>query len=228
MRILVVDDDAELCRLLSRVLTQNDTQVITAGGGKEALRGFYDWRPDLVLLDIMMPEMDGYQVCVRLRELSDVPIILLTALDQPEAVVQGLASGADDYVTKPFELAVLRARIDALLRRSALRRPAGQPLDYSDHYLAVDTEQRCVLVNGERVALSPTEYKLLAVFVQHPGQLLTYSQLLEQVWGWEYREQIDYLHVYMSRLRHKLEPDPGTPRYLLTESRVGYRFQPQR
>jgi DNA-binding response OmpR family regulator len=172
--------------------------------------------------------MDGYQVCRRLRELSDVPIIMLTALDGANDIVQGLNYGADDYVTKPFELAVLRARVDALLRRSTLHQAADRPAGYSDDHLVVDTEQHSVLVNGERMALSPTEYNLLAMLVQHPGQLLTYHQLLEQVWGWEYRDQTEYLHVYISRLRHKLEPDPATPRYLLTEQRIGYRFEPQR
>jgi two-component system, OmpR family, KDP operon response regulator KdpE len=226
--ILVVDDDPNICELLQRTLSREGLTVSVAGGGKEALRSFFDQRPDLVLLDIMMPDLDGYQVCQRLRELSDVPIIMVTALDGASDIVQGLNCGADDYVTKPFELAVLRARIDALLRRSTLHHKNGASVSYSDHYLVVDTGQRSVLVNGERVALSPTEYDLLIMLVEHAGQLLTYSQLLERVWGWEYRDQTEYLHVYMSRLRRKLEPDPGTPRYLLTEQRVGYRFEPQR
>jgi two-component system, OmpR family, KDP operon response regulator KdpE len=228
VNILVVDDDPEICQFLHLVLTQEGANVTTAGDGKQALRAFYAGRPDLVILDIMMPEMDGYETCRRLRDLSDVPIIMLTALGQADAIVKGLGCGADDYVTKPFELAVLRARIEALLRRSALRKPAEEESAlYKDQHLVIDTAQHSVLVKGERVALSPTEYQLLAVLVRHAGQLLTYSQLLQQVWGWEYKEQTDYLHVYMSRLRHKLEPDPQAPRYLLTEQRMGYRFMPQ-
>ena len=225
--ILVVDDDPIICQLLQTTLAQHDMAVTAASSGKEALRVFHNERPDLVLLDIMMPDMDGFETCRRLRDLSDVPIIMLTALDCANSIVQGLGCGADDYVTKPFEMAVLQARIEALLRRSALHQPAPLSSVYADNYLAVDTVKRSVLVRGERVALSPTEFEMLAVLVRHAGHVLTYSQLLEQIWGWEYRDQTDYLHVYMSRLRRKLESDPQAPCYLLTEPRVGYCFEPR-
>jgi two-component system, OmpR family, KDP operon response regulator KdpE len=226
VKILVVDDDPDLCQLLQHVLAQEGTEVATVDSGHGALRAFYDLQPDLVLLDIMLPDLDGYEVCLRLRDLSDVPIIMLTALEQNDAIVKGLICGADDYVTKPFHLPVLRARIDAVLRRVAPRHRSAKPDGYGDGYLTIELEQHRVLVQGERVALSPTEYKLLAALVEHAGQLLTYQQLLEQVWGVGYHEQLEYIHVYISRLRHKLEPDPLAPRYLLTEPRVGYRFEP--
>jgi two-component system KDP operon response regulator KdpE len=224
-KILVIDDDPDLCRLLERALAQDGTEVIAAGGSKEALHTFYATRPDLVILDIMMPGMDGFEVCRRLRDLSDVPIIILTGVDEEQAMVEGLAYGADDYITKPFHLSVLRARVEAVLRRTTHGAGDMQLHGYSDDYLVVDLDRRRVLVKGELVPLSPTEYNLLATLVEHAGQVLTYQQLLERVWGWEYRGQIDYVHVYISRLRRKIEPDPLKPRYILTESRVGYRFE---
>ena len=226
MKILVVDDDPDLCQFLWRVLTQEGAEVATVGTGHGALRASFDQRPDLVLLDLMLPDLDGFEVCHRLRDLSDVPIIMLTALEQNDAIIRGLACGADDYVTKPFHLPVLRARIDAVLRRVAHAQHTEQPAGYADDYLTIDLAEHRVLVRGERAPLSPTEFKLLATLVEHAGQLLTYQQLLERVWGVGYDAQLGYIHVYISRLRHKLEPDPQAPRYLLTESRVGYRFEP--
>lgn len=225
-KILVVDDDPDLCQLLEQVLAQDGAEVIVATTSKVALHTFYAERPDLVILDILMPDMDGFEICRRLRELSDVPIIILTGVDEEKAMVAALTYGADDYITKPFHLSVLRARVDAVLRRTTHAAHDGQPRGYSDDYLVVDLDRRRVLVKGDLVPLSPTEYNLLAVLVEHAGQVLTYQQLLEHVWGWEYRGQIDYVHVYISRLRRKIEPNSLALRYLLTESRVGYRFEP--
>jgi two-component system KDP operon response regulator KdpE len=226
-KILLVDDDPELLQLLEVVFSRSGAQLATAPTAAEALRKFYDFRPDLVLLDIMMPDMSGWEVCSRLRELSDVPIIMLTVLDQPESVARGLDSGADDYVTKPFDRQILLARARALLRRSALTDHPALPHTYNDGHLFVDCTQRQVRVRQRPVRLTPTEHKLLAYLLLRPGRLLTYAQILEHVWGPECGDATQYVHVYLHRLRKKLEPDPAEPCYLLTEPGVGLRFEPQ-
>ena len=227
-RILIVDDDPYLLDLMTHVFGRRQAHVYTAADGAEGLRQFYAHRPDLVLLDLMMPDVSGWQVCRQIRQRSDVPVIMLSALGRNEQVVRGLDCGADDYVTKPFNLEVLLARIRAALRRSALAEQAEErPATYNDGYLTVDLERRHVLVKGEPVRLSPTEYGLLAYLVKNADQALTYRRILEAVWGPAYQGCVDHVYVYISRLRQKLEPDPAKPRYLLTEHGVGYRFQKQ-
>ena len=226
-RILIVDDDVYLLNLMTHIFGHRQAQVYTAADGAEGLRQFHAHRPDLVLLDLMMPDVDGWQVCRQIRQRSDVPVIMLSALDGNEHVVRGLDCGADDYITKPFSQEVLLARTRAALRRSALPKPAEGSDRYSDGYLTVDLERRRVLVNGEPVRLSPTEYGLLAYLVAHADRALTYRQILEAVWGSAYHDCVNHVYVYVSRLRQKLEPDPANPRYLLTEHGVGYRFQKQ-
>lgn len=224
-KILIIDDDPELLELLGMILTKAGARVVTAESAAEGLRQFYAYRPDLVLLDLMMPQMSGWEVCERLRELCDVPIILLTALADTRDVARGLECGADDYVTKPFVVQVLLARVRALLRRSAMGRASARPLTYDDGHLVIDLPRRQVQVRQEPVKLTPTEYKLLACLFQQPQRVMTYAQILESVWGPECADCIQYVHVYLHRLRRKLEVNPKQPRYLHTEPGIGCRFQ---
>jgi len=227
-KILVVDDDAALVRLFDQILTGKGYEMLKASNGQEALRLFFAHKPDLVLLDIVMPVMDGWQTCSRIRELSDVPIIMLTGQQKSEDdVVRGLDYGADDYLLKPVGSKELLARVRAILRRAELP-PAldvERRVTYSDDYLAVDIAERKVMVNGKRVKLTPIEFRLLALLVENAGRILTHQQLLEKVWGWEYADDLDYVRIYISHLRRKIEPESTKPRYILTESGVGYYFQ---
>lgn len=225
--ILVIDDDKLTSRLISDQLTEEGYTVHAAHDGKEGLRQMYAHRPDLIILDVLMPEMDGWTTCRRIREVSNVPIIMLTSRDRPQDIIRGLDEGADEYVTKPFEVNVLLARVRAVLRRVALAptAPQREEVAYSDDYLTFNPIDRRVMVNGELVKLTPTEYNLLALLIKNAGRVLTYRRLLEQVWGWEYIDDVDYLRVYIWHLRRKLEPDPKNPRYVLTEHGVGYRFE---
>jgi DNA-binding response OmpR family regulator len=225
-KVLVVDDDPALLPLIEHTFAREGYQVHTASDGKEALRVFFAHRPDLVVLDIMMPRMDGWETCRRIREVSDAPIIMLTARGQDEDIVRGLEYGADDYLTKPFSIKVLLAHARAVLRRAALPpTDAEGPTTYADDYLTVDLKERRVSVQGEVVKLTPTEYSLLAYLVQNAGHVLTFSQLLETVWGWEYQDDVHYVRVYVWHLRQKLEKDPKNPQYIQTELGVGYRFE---
>ena len=221
-KILVIDDDPELVRLVEYTLSK-DYEVYKAYDGPEGLRQADAVQPDLVILDIMMPGMDGWEVCRRLREKSEVPILMLTAKGREEDIVRGLDLGADDYLTKPFSVKELEARVRAILRRAAWR-PGTESVTYSDGYLTIDVKDRTVLVNGKPVKLTPTEFRLLAELVQNAGRVLTHRQLLESVWGWEYMDDIDYVRIYIWRLRQRIEKEPSEPQYILTEYGVGYRF----
>ncbi len=225
-RVLVVDDDPALLPLIEYTFAREGYEVLTACDGKEALREFFAHKPDLVILDIMMPRMDGWETCRRIREVSDAPIVMLTARGQDEDIVRGLEYGADDYLTKPFSIKVLLAHARAVLRRAALP-PAeyAEPTTYADDFLTIDLKERRVTVGGEQVKLTATEYRLLAYLVQNAGQVLTFTQILQNVWGWEYQDDLDYVRVYVWHLRQKLEQDPKNPRYIQTEIGVGYRFE---
>ena len=227
-KILIVDDDDALVRLFDQFLTGKGYEVLKASNGQEALRLFFAHKPDLVLLDIVMPEMDGWQTCSRIRDLSDVPIIMLTGQQKNEDdVVRGLDYGADDYLLKPVGSKELLARVRAILRRAELS-PAldvEKRVTYTDDYLAVDIAERKVMVNGKRVKLTPIEFRLLVFLVENAGRILTHQQLLEKVWGWEYTDDLDYVRIYISHLRRKIEPESTKPRYIMTEPGVGYYFQ---
>ncbi|MHB1294272.1 MAG: response regulator [Anaerolineae bacterium] len=223
--LLLIDDDRGLLRALELYLSHNGYHVVLATTGVEGLKRLFDARPDLVVLDIMMPELDGREVCRRIREVSDVPIIMLTALGQEADRVAGFRVGADDYVAKPFSLKELEARIEAVLRRAhrfTVKEKAG--FLYALDNLIIDSERWQVLRNGERVDLTPTELKLLLCLAENAGRVLTNRQLLEAVWGPEYIDNTDYPKLFIWRLRQKLEPDPLRPKYILTERGIGYRM----
>ena len=174
-----------------------------------------------------MPKLDGYDVCQRIREVSSTPVIMLTARGREEDIIRGLDIGADDYITKPFQVKVLTARVRANLRRARSGPEPTEAIIYSDDHLSVDLEKRRITAGGELVKLTPTEYKLLALLVKNKGRVLEFRQMLENVWGFEYIDDIDYLRVYVWHLRRKIEPDPKNPVYVLNELNVGYRFEPQ-
>jgi len=223
-KILVIEDEEHLIELLRRKLQGEGYQVLAALDGVQGLQLFHKHEPSIVLLDLMMPRMDGWETCRRIRELSDVPIIMLTALGQDLDKVRGLELGADDYITKPFSLMELSARIRAALRRYKYPRPV-QRLEQIDDRLVIDRARRRAVVDGEMVDLSATEYKVLACLLDHAGCILTHQSLLTQVWGWEYAEETDYLKVYIHHLRRKIEKNPKRPFYIVTERGLGYRFQ---
>lgn len=224
-KILIIDDDVNLGQTIKLTFARTGAEVFTAVDGRDGLRQFYEYRPDLVILDVRMPDINGWETCRQIRLLSNVPIIMLTTLDNDEDVIRGLDYGADDFVTKPFSRDVLLARARAVLRRSEqLAEPEDQQ-SYNDSYLLIDLRKHRVQVDGQAVQLSSTEFRLLAYLLQNAGQVLTYQNILDKVWGWEYQDSIDYVHVYVSHLRRKLEADPRNPRYLLTERGIGYRFE---
>jgi two-component system KDP operon response regulator KdpE len=225
-KLLLIDDSQDLQKLVGMFLEREGYKVTRAANGKEGLRQLARTQPDLVLLDIMMPQVDGWETCRRIREISNVPIIMLTAKSQEIDVVRGLEMGADDYVTKPFDLSELRARIQSLLRRSQEMASAEKlPSVFDDGWLHIDLVKRIVLVSGRPVDLTPTEFRLLAVLVLQAGRVIPHQQLLRQVWGPEYGNEVHYLKLYIRYLRQKLEKDPSNPEYLTTEWGVGYRFR---
>lgn len=223
--LLIIEDDRNLVEAMELYLSSMDYEISTAYDGMEGLQMVYSQRPDLVILDLMLPKLDGWEVCERVRGVSDVPIIMLTARGQEAERVKGLKMGADDYMVKPFSLKELEARIQAVLRRAAWGSPDGSEATYSDDYLTVDLAQRRVSVQGDVVELTPTEFRLLAYLVENGNRVLTYGQLLQNVWGWEYTDDFDYIRVYVWRLRKKIEEDAKNPRYIRTEHGVGYRFE---
>jgi two-component system KDP operon response regulator KdpE len=228
-KVLIVEDDEEMNRLLAIDLERHDYEVHTAKNGLDGLKMFHEVRPNLVVLDVALPGMDGMTVCQRIRELSNVPILIMTAhAVTEEEMAEGLNLGADEYMIKPLRNLEFHARINALLRRAQL---SDDSIDsntrYNDDYLVVDVDSRRVSVDGVEIRLTPTEFKLLATFVRHQGQVLTFQQLLEQVWGYEYSTEHHYPRIYVSHLRRKIEPDPKNPAYIQNEYGVGYRFTGQ-
>jgi two-component system KDP operon response regulator KdpE len=224
-RVLIIDDDPEMVELVRLVFAREGAEVYAAADGREGICRYGECRPDLILLDVMMPRLDGWKTCRLLREFTDVPIIFLTALSREQEVVRGLDCGAVDYVTKPFSPQVLLARARVALRAPAYTAQSRQQATFDDGYLSIDLLGRRVRVNGEPVRLTATEYNLLAYLIENAGQVLTHEQILERVWGAECQGSAGYVHVYIWHLRQKLEKDPRRPRYLLTEHGVGYRFE---
>ncbi|MFQ5611758.1 MAG: response regulator transcription factor [Anaerolineae bacterium] len=224
-RILVIDDDPMLQENMNDLLTSMGYEVIVAGEAVEGLQKAYTSKPDLIILDVMLPGMDGWQTCQRFREMSDVPIMMLTALGSEEHIVKGLEMGADDYLVKPVTMRELGARIKALLRRASTGDGGGEiGRIYRYNDLVIDFDKHEVTQRGDRVDLSPTEFKLLVCLVKHQGRVLPHEFLLTQVWGSEYAGELDHLRLYISYLRKKIEADPSKPILIQNEWGVGYRF----
>ncbi len=223
---MIVDDEQAIREALGRKLTRDGYEVFLCENGREALLTFHEQRPDLMILDIVMPDgMDGLTVCRRVREVADTPVMMLSAQAISEDdVIEGLSAGADEYLIKPIRLNEFAARVRALLRRTQIVQ-GDMPQRYDDGYLSVDLHRRHVYVEGRKVHLTPTEFKLLAVLMENAGRVVQQTDLLEQVWGREYLDDIYYPRVYISQLRRKIERDAANPEYILTEHRVGYRFE---
>jgi len=221
-RILVVDDDPEVVSLI-RSLFGKTYDSKGALDGQEALKILEEWPADLIVLDLVMNGLDGFAVSQQIRQHSNVPILVLSGRQNDQDKVRALDLGADDYLTKPFSRDELLARVRALLRRSRQATASGQVL--TDDHLKIDFARRLVTMNGREVKLTPTEYSLLEQLASNPGKLMTHTVLLKRVWGPDYGNELDYLRVFIRRLRRKIEPDPAEPQYILTESRVGYRFR---
>ncbi len=224
MRILVVDDEQRMIDFIRMNLELEGFQVFQATNGIEALDQVRKHIPDLIILDIMMPQIDGFEVLRMLREFSNVPVIMLTAKGEEEDKVRGLELGADDYVTKPFGARELVSRVKAVLRRSQSVVEPGEAIITIDDRLSVDFNRREVIVEGERIKLRPTEYRLLYHLIENAGWTVPHEQLLAKVWGYEYRDETHYVRLYINYLREKIEEDPSNPKYILTERGIGYRF----
>jgi two-component system KDP operon response regulator KdpE len=223
-RILVVDDERRMVGFIRLNLEQDGFEVIEASNGTQALDRLRDSLPDLILLDVMMPDIDGFEVLRTIREISQVPVIMLTAKGEEDDKVKGLELGADDYVTKPFSPRELVSRVKAVLRRGSTFEEGDEGFIEVDKRLKIDFGRREVWVEEELIKLRPTEYRLLYHLVQNAGWVLTHDQILTKVWGYEYRDEPHYVRLYINYLRKKIEKDPANPVYILTERGVGYRF----
>lgn len=222
--VLVVDDEPRMIQFIRMNLELEGYRVIQASNGLEALEKVRSDLPDAVVLDVMMPELDGFETLRLLREISGVPVIMLTVRDDEDDKVKGLELGADDYVTKPFSPRELTSRIKAVLRRAEMAGTVEKTLVKIDDYLQIDFANRRVIAGGKEIKLRPTEYRLLYHLVNNAGQIVPHETLLSKVWGYEYRDETHYLRLYITYLRQKLEPDSSNPRYIFTERGVGYRF----
>jgi len=223
-RILVADDEERMVRFIRLNLEHDGFRVIEAFNGTQAINQIRSNLPDLVLLDVMMPDMNGFEVLKLIREVSSVPVIMLTAKGEEDDRVHGLELGADDYITKPFSPRELVSRVKAVLRRTESSSSTVHGLIEVDDRLKIDFDRREVWVDGELVKLRPTEYRLLYHLVKNAGWVITHDQILSKVWGYEYRDEPHYVRLYINYLRKKLEEDPANPKYILTERGVGYRF----
>jgi len=220
--ILIVDDDASLCELLGEYLRGQGFTIYTATDGQKGLRAFYEQKPDLVILDVTMPKLDGWETLKRLREVSDVPVIMLTARDEEPNVLRGFSLGADDYVTKPFSFAQLAARARAVLARRVRGTSATERLEAGG--LQVDLATRRVTRDGEPISLTPTEFKLLVALMRRAGEVVSPEELVKEVWGPQYANEIGFVRRYIWHLRQKVEKDPENPQYIHNERGFGYRF----
>jgi two-component system KDP operon response regulator KdpE len=223
-KILVIEDEERMARFVRLNLEQDGFQVDEALTGREGLDKLRTFMPDLILLDIMLPDLDGFELLKMIREINTVPVIMLTAKGEEEDKVRGLELGADDYITKPFSPRELVSRVKAVLRRIESTSMSTEEMIQVDDRLKIDFNRREIWVEGKLVKLRPTEYRLLYHLVQNAGWVLTYDQILSRVWGYEYRDEPHYVRLYINYLRQKLEKDPSNPKYILTERGVGYRF----
>lgn len=224
-RVLIVDDEPQIGRVMRTSLSTQGFDVRVAADGEAALDLFNDWQPVLVITDLSMPNMGGLEFCRRVRVISDVPILVLSVKSEERVKVEAFDAGADDYVTKPFGMDELLARMRALLRRTSNQQERDPGVTEAGDF-RVDAENHKVTVRGREIHLTPKEFELLSFMAQHPGAVLTHHKLLGAVWGGNYTEQTEYLRVFIGQLRKKLESDPANPKYILTEPWIGYRFQP--
>lgn len=225
-KILVIDDDETLTEVLELNLRAKGYQVMTANTGLDGIKLAYETHPDLIVLDVMMPEMDGYDTCKRLREMSDVPILFLTAKGLEQDLIKGFEVGGDDYVRKPFSLREVEARVQALLKRRVNRDKSDN--HYDDGRLRIDLETQHVYRDGEMVHLTPTEFRLLRALVKNMGAVVTHEELLRKAWGEGYTDATASLSLYIRYLREKIEDNPGDPNYILTKWGIGYWFADRR
>ena len=223
-RILVVDDEQRMARFIRLNLEHDGFRVTEAYDGTQAMDRLRTSLPDLVLLDVMLPDFDGFEVLKMIRSLSQVPVIMVTAKSEEEERIRGLELGADDYVTKPFSPRELVSRVRAVLRRTEMTSESTHGLIEVDQHLKLDFDRHEVWLDGRLVNLRPTEYRLLYYLVQNAGWVVSHDQILTNVWGYEYRDQPHYVRLYINYLRQKLESDPANPNYILTERGLGYRF----
>jgi len=224
-KVLIIDDDEGLLQLAGLLFKKTGAQVFTARNGLEGMSQLFAHRPDLIILDVMMPGMNGFEVCARIRQVSDAPLIMLTALNHEQEMLRGLEAGADDFLSKPFNAEILLARARAVLRRSENKSVPSPEFHYDNGHLQIDVERHDVAVSGRRIKLTPVEFRLLVYLARNAGKVLTFEQIIANVWGAEYKGSTDYVHVYVSHLRKKLEPDTRVPRYILTLHGVGYIFE---
>jgi two-component system alkaline phosphatase synthesis response regulator PhoP len=241
-KVLIIDDDADLLQLASLIFKKAGAQVITAHDGLDGISKFFIHQPNLIILDVMMPDSNGFDVCQRIREVSDEPLIMLTALNQEQDMLKGLAAGADDFLSKPFNPDILLARAQTVLRRAQRsNNHNGSNGDnghngyngsstffrYYDGYLSIDIEKHEVLKHGKRIKLTPVEFRLLVYLARNAGKLLTFEKILVNVWGNAYRGSMEHVHVYISHLRKKVEEDARNPCYIMTIHGMGYIFEKQ-
>lgn len=222
-RILVVDDEPQIARVMRRSLSAQRYDVRVAADGEAAIELFHDWQPDLVITDLSMPNMGGLELCRRLRAISDIQIIVLSVKSEERTKIEALDAGADDYVTKPFSMEELLARIRAALRRTPAKEASNETLIERGDF-SINPATHIAMVRGAEVHLTPKEFDLLSYLVRHAGKVLTHKMLLSAVWGGEHIDQTEYLRVFVGQLRKKIEQDPAAPKYILTEPWVGYRF----
>lgn len=223
-KILVIDDEFQITRVLKRGLGSHRYDVRTASDGESGIELFRDYNPDLVITDLSMPEMSGIEVCRAVRKLSQVPIIVLSVKGDESVKVEALDAGADDYITKPFGMNELLARVRAALRRGAAESQEDRVFEIGN--FSVDHAKHAIFQKGVELKLTPKEFELLSILIKNNGRVLTHRALLAEVWGGDYTEQTEYLRVFIGNLRKKIEPDPAKPRYIITEPWIGYRFLP--
>jgi len=228
-KILLIDDDISLLQLASVLFKREGAEIATASDGFDGITKLFTYRPDLIVLDVKMPGIDGFEICRRIRQISDTPLIILTALNQEKEMLVGLEAGADDFLSKPFNANVLLARARTVLRRTHRQNNNNinndTTLKYDDGYLYIDIESHEVLVNGNHVKLSPLEFRLLVLLARNGGKLLPFERIISNVWGDEYKGNVSYIHVYISRLRKKIEVDAKDPKYILSVHGIGYIFE---